>query len=181
RAMTRWAPYLIENGSNDLSDYFQTKRQIVYKTCDYNFPISIAFKTGHFPIKIYWDSTIFSENSCLTGSMIGFYPEFMCDVISPEDTFMGVEGYGEDGSSEVMIGQTIDTYYQLESVNTQSGEFYFLWITLADYFNLQNHLSPGCPGYVSTKNLSNNQYKPNTIFFSQGISDKSFVQLSRDN
>jgi hypothetical protein len=141
---------------NIISPHIQFKKQIVSKTCDYNFPISLCIKSENFPITVYWDSSIFLENECTNGSMISTYPFFQCDDIGLFDSFMGyVPDYSEYCSNMIVLENDGSDYIQ--KLNSEVGLLSFLWLTFANKNNIQNYIWPGCPGWLAVNELNKSQ------------------------
>jgi hypothetical protein len=138
---------------NIISPYIQFKKQIVSKTCDYNFPISVCIKSENFPITVYWNSSIFLENECINGSMISTYPFFQCDDIGLFDSFMGyVPDYSEYCSNMIILEN--DGSDHIQKLNSEVGLLSFLWLTFANKNNIQNYIWPGCPGWLAINEIS---------------------------
>lgn len=172
KAMSRNSFHNLTQQEETLSNCFQTKHQIAKKRCDYNFPISLVLKAENMPIQIYWDSSLFN-NPCLNGSIIYNSYTFQCDVITPNDVFMSndPDSYGTYASNQVFIQ---DDYF-IQSYNGVEN-LYFLWITFADIDSIQQHLAPGCPGWVGIESTYNNKVKiyPNPVIDNR-------VLISSDN
>ena len=100
-----------------------TKKQIIFKDCNFYHLIKIAIKCKHFPLVIKWDKSVFGIDSCYYSSFItsgtGWYGDWLDGVmafINPVNQFyrdsLIITGIGYPASTVNYI-QNGDTIIQL--------------------------------------------------------------------
>lgn len=70
------------------SPTFHSKKQIIAKTCDFDFKILIGIKVVNYPLRITWDTTLFQTDSCRMASILSCCAQLETDFYLGPSIFL---------------------------------------------------------------------------------------------
>lgn len=129
---------------------YQSKKQIIDKSCDFDYDITININVKHFPFKIYWDTTLFTTDSCRLASILTGTPEEQTDVYEAPEAYLSNRYFGVGtGFTDTVIIDSITANNDLRYYSNNSEEIFVFWLAFANPLNI----SPNSVGELNHKSL----------------------------
>ncbi len=144
---------------------YNSKKQIINRTCDFEHKINIVLYCSNFPLVIKWDTSLFTNNNCTKGSLLSNSPFFGWDTPFDEK-FLSPQFFAFTTDS-LVIGDDIP-FMPLYHFFDEGKDIIMLWLTFADTTTLPPlsiHQISGEDNLLIYPNPSNNELniKINTI------------------
>lgn len=86
----------------NVAPLYESKIQIVKKMCNFDHQINIVAWCNHFPLIIKWDTSLFKNNNCVTGSLLSAWQYFAWDVIYGKTAFLSPDFFAFESDSLII-------------------------------------------------------------------------------
>ncbi|HDO26585.1 MAG TPA: T9SS type A sorting domain-containing protein [Bacteroidetes bacterium] len=86
----------------NVAPLYESKIQIVDKTCNFGHQNNIVAWCNHFPLIIKWDTSLFKNNNCVTGSLLNTWQYFAWDVVYGRTAFLSPDFFAFESDSLII-------------------------------------------------------------------------------
>lgn len=114
----------------NVAPLYESKIQIVEKMCNFEQKINIVAWCNHFPLIIKWDTSLFKNNNCVTGSLLNTWQYFEWDVVYGKTAFLSPDFFAFQSDSLIIdsIAEGITPSVYTDGEKT----IIMLWFSFAD-------------------------------------------------
>jgi hypothetical protein len=117
---------------NSAPSNYQSKKQIIDKTCDFDFDVLINIVAMNYPVTIYWDTTAFITDSCRMASILSCCATLESDFYNGPSIFLSNKYQSLVHSGDSLVIDPNLWNGMLSSYNNGTNDISAIWLSFAN-------------------------------------------------
>lgn len=151
----------------NVNSAYESKKQIIDKTCLFDFDIFINMVAVNYPVVIKWDTTLFVNDSCRLASILSGVDYIQMDVFDSPSIYLSNRYQTFTDNADSLIIDPSQWNQSLNTYNNGSVNLSVLWLSFANPSEISSSIN-------ERKSLANVQVFPNP---SPGVINLDFKEI----